>query len=249
MKIAVKTLVGLREENQDRLFVERLCDDATLAVVCDGMGGHKAGSTASELTVNELVGRIRLGYQPVNRPNFIRNLLMTSIEAANTLVYETSMNSDGFSGMGTTCVAAIVKDNLVHLINVGDSRAYVIRGKEIQRITEDHSVVGNLIAQGKMTEEEAKYHPQRNMITRAVGIKETVSPDYYEFDIETDDFILLCSDGLCGSCSEEEIAEIVSENDVITATEILCDTATKNGSTDNITVVLLQNDAGDDSDE
>lgn len=249
MKIAVKTLVGLREENQDRLFVERLTDDALLAVVCDGMGGHNAGSTASELTVNELVGRIRLGYQSVDRPNFIRNLMMTSIEAANTLVYETSMTSSKFAGMGTTCVAAIVKNDLVHLINVGDSRAYIIRGNEIQRVTEDHSVVGNLIAQGKMTEEQAKYHPQRNMITRAVGIKDSVSADYYEFDIAKDDYILLCSDGLCGSCSEEEIAEIVSKNDVKASTEILCDTATKNGSTDNITVVLLQNDAGDDSDE
>lgn len=249
MKIAVKTLVGQREENQDRLFVERLGENAVLAIVCDGMGGHNAGSTASELAINEFAGRIKIGYKAVSRPNFIRNLMMTSIEAANMLVYESAQNNSEFYGMGTTSVAAIIENDVVHMINVGDSRAYVIRQNEIQRITEDHSIVGNLIAQGKMTEEEAKHHPQRNVITRAVGVKDTVSADYYEFDIIEGDVLLLCSDGLYGSCNEEQMAQIVADNSIEDAVKLLTEAATENGSTDNITVVLLENDAGDDNNE
>ena len=249
MKIATSTQTGRREENQDSLWTGAIDEDVALAIVCDGMGGHNAGSTASALTVSELAKRIKKGYRKVSRANFLRNLMMSSIEAANTIVYESAKENPQMEGRGTTCVAAIIENDVVYMINVGDSRAYVIRGNEIQQITEDHSVVGNLIAQGKMTEEEAKYHPQRNVITRAVGIKDTVLADYYEFDIEKGDIILLCSDGLCGYCNEETMVKIVSEHDIETAVNMLSDTALANGSTDNITVVLILNDAGDDSDE
>ena len=249
MKITSKTTTGLREENQDCLFAGQLDENVTLGIVCDGMGGHNGGSTASALCVSELAKRIKSGYRKVNRANFIKNLLMTSIEAANTVVYEVSKTNSEMEGMGTTCVAALIEDNVVYMVNVGDSRAYVIRGNEIQQITEDHSIVANLIAQGKMTEEDAKYHPQRNVITRAVGVKDSVSADYYEFDIEENDIILLCSDGFCGSCEEEKTVEILQQNDFETAADVLTETALENGSTDNITVVLILNDAGDDSDE
>ena len=249
MKIATNTYIGLREENQDRLCTKFITENTLLAIVCDGMGGHKAGSVASELATNELAKRISDGYKPTMRPNSIRNLLMTSIEATNAVVYKSANENENYAGMGTTCVLALIKDDVSYMINVGDSRAYVIRGNEIQQITEDHSVVGNLVAQGKMTEEEAKVHPQRNIITRAVGVKDTVSADYYEFDIEKGDFLLLCSDGLSGVCDEETIAKTVTENDLETAVKKLSDIAIKNGSTDNITVVLILNDAGDDENE
>lgn len=247
MKIASKTDVGLkREENQDREWVGRLDNDAVLAVICDGMGGANAGSTASEIAISEFTYRVKAGFTKTDRPNFLKNLMITSIEAANTVVYQKSTTDETLQGMGTTCVAAIISEKAAYIINVGDSRAYLIRGGEIYRITEDHTVVSQWVAEGKITEDEANEHPQRNIITRAVGVSPKVTADYYELDVEQDDILLLCSDGLSSYCNMVESLDIInSAENLQDAANSLVEYAIAQGGTDNITVTLISNEAGD----
>ena len=140
--------------------------------------------------------------------------------------------------MGTTVVAAIFSDNVAHIVHAGDSRAYIIRGEEIEQITSDHSIVQHLYELGQITKEEALTHPKRNVITRAVGTQETIRTDYNEIDYEDDDVILLCSDGLTNYVTEEQIVDIIRNNPLAECTELLVNAANESGGGDNITVVL-----------
>lgn len=243
MKFVSKTDIGLvRTENQDRVWAGYIKNDIIMAIVCDGMGGENAGGVASEMTMDIFSDRMQKGFRNDIDANSIRNLMITSIEAANTLVYEKADNPD-MQGMGTTCVAVVIKGHRAYIINVGDSRAYCIsKDGGINQITKDHTMVRMLVEQGKISEDEVQEHPQRNYITRAVGAKKNISVDYFEIDITSIDKILLCSDGLSGYLNEEQILEVISRYEINEASDELINKANEHGGYDNITVVLISNE-------
>ena len=239
MKVYSKSDIGKkRSENQDRVWSAMLDAGAAAIVLCDGMGGENAGSFASETTVNFISERIKRGFRADLNRNSIRNLLITSVTAANNLVYDLAEFDDEMLGMGTTCVAVIVFEQRAYIINVGDSRVYHVFGDNIQQITKDHSYINKLIEDGQITEEESKTHPKRNCLTRAVGAESALTPDYFELDLEEDSILMLCSDGLHAYGEDINIAEIIVNNPINKVCDKLVEYALKNGGRDNITVAI-----------
>ena len=205
MRFRFGTDIGLkREENQDAVKCEYYGHNV-LAVVCDGMGGERAGKEASELAIQEFFQRFSAGYSESLGDEDIRKLLISSVSAANSVIYTKARLDFKNFGMGTTCVAAFVNKDSVFIANVGDSRAYLIGDKGLRRITDDHNVASMLYEQGKITEEELENHPQKHMLVRAVGVEKTVLTDTFMLDYEDKISLLLCSDGLSGYCSDDEI--------------------------------------------
>lgn len=239
MRVYSHTDIGNRRtENQDRCsFFE--AQDAVFAVVCDGMGGSNAGSEASSRAVTVIRERIEKSYRSDYDSNKIRNMLMAALKTANAVVYELSCTIPEWRGMGTTCVAALIRGNTLHAVNVGDSRAYLIT-HEIKQITKDHSMVMRMYEQGDITKEELKNHPNRNVITRAVGVAEDVDPDYFEMDIPDNAAVLLCSDGLSNYCDEGAVFRAVKDMPPEDVPKALVNIALENGGADNITAVLIK---------
>ncbi|MBP1535502.1 MAG: Stp1/IreP family PP2C-type Ser/Thr phosphatase [Ruminococcus sp.] len=233
-----------REENQDRVMIKELEGDNTcIAIVCDGMGGAASGGEASQLAMDEFLKSVTENYRPDMNENSIRNLLLIAVHRANNAVYETSIEDMDKNGMGTTCVAALVRNKSIYVVNVGDSRGYLLTGDGIKQITTDHTYVEALRQQGQITDEEAKNHPYRNVITKAVGVEPDVDVDYFEFECyDTGNFALvLCSDGLSGYCSEEFIYCTVFGNNLDEAVRKLIDHSNESGGKDNITVAIVAN--------
>ena len=232
----------VRRDNQDSFILEK-CRNKLIVALCDGMGGAKAGGLASQLSNKAFVAYLfaRLTSR-VNRSDY-RSMLEEAVAEANGVAYEYSHFSEEFSGMGTTIVGGVIKSNgNGYIINVGDSRAYLItrRGESIQQITHDHSLVEELLEFGVITPEQALTHPQRNVITRALGSDPTVQPDYFEFELQNGDVLLLCSDGLSNVLEDEELRRFAQER---TDPEQLCralmHTALERGARDNVTVVAV----------
>jgi len=240
MRVYSKTDIGIkRSENQDRVRTETLIENAAAVVLCDGMGGEKAGSRASQLAVDIIADRIKRGFRNDVTRNSIRNLLITSVIAANSVVYDEAVSDDNKRGMGTTCVAAIVHSERAYIVNVGDSRAYHIFEDGIQQITKDHTYIRTLIDEGKITEEESRVHPDRNAITRAIGAEQNIVPDYFELDLYKESILLLCSDGLHAYGDDAKIAEIIVNNPKNRVCDLLVAYAIENGGRDNITAALI----------
>lgn len=242
MKVYSKTHIGLkRSENQDRIWTGIVGEEekAYVVILCDGMGGENAGSFASQMAVDVISQRISDGFRPNISRNFTRNLLITSVIAANSLVYDKAKTDSDKTGMGTTCVAAIVFNERAYIINVGDSRAYHIFDNKIQQITKDHTYIRRLIEKGEITEAESKTHPDRNCITRAIGAERNITPDYFELDLEKDHVLLFCSDGLHAYGKDDEIADIVINNPASQSCDLLVDYALQNGGRDNVSVGLI----------
>lgn len=245
MQCWTATNIGLiRDENQDRVEAKEY-NGSILAVVCDGMGGERNGSQASDIAMRELYDRFNAGYQPGLDAESLRVLLTSSVSAANSVIYTTARMDYKSFGMGTTCVAAYVEPGWISIVNVGDSRAYLIQGGEMRQITTDHTVVNMLLSQGKIKREEVAYHPQRNMLTRAVGVERVVRPDYYHIPVTEDFLLLLCSDGLSGYCTEREIFEVIRKHPVEKLHEELIDLALGKGGRDNISLAVVTNQAMD----
>lgn len=241
MQVITKTDIGLqRTENQDTV-IARDIEDCVIVVLCDGMGGVNAGGEASDIAANEIFNRLSTGYRKDFDENSIKNLIISSINAANIIVFDKSLREDGKDGMGTTCVCGIVKPNMAFIANVGDSRAYIIDESKISQITNDHTVVRMLLDQGKINEEEAENHPHKNIITRAVGIEEKIQIDYYEKELKPQDRVLFCSDGLSSYCKDEIIFSIISKNKESDAVAFLIEKAKELGGNDNITVAITSN--------
>ncbi len=203
-------------------------------LVADGMGGHQAGEVASRGAV-DLV--IRGYYDDPSRD--VGKSLVRAIQAANHQLHAQAQADQSKSGMGTTLVAAVVLGRKVHVANVGDSRAYLINNRSISQITEDHSWVEEQVRAGLLTHEQAKRHPQRNLVTRALGSKPAVEVDLFEGEISKGDRLLLCSDGLTGRVEDHEVAAIVRQHPPREATRILVDMANERGGNDNITVLIV----------
>ena len=241
MKYAVRTDIGKRAHNEDSYLLPPTGCETCLFAVADGMGGHAAGAVASKLLVDGLSG------SPIQfEPGREIEQLKGAIERVNLNVYETAEDDIALRGMGSTLVCALILGNQYIAANVGDSRLYHFDGESITRITTDHSLVEQLVLKGAITKKQARFHPQRNIITRAMGISPVVDVDLFERDWAPGDMLLLCSDGLHGSVEEEDIAEVLqSDLNLETKCELLTRRALNNGGTDNITIILIQNQEED----
>lgn len=242
MFIASDTDVGKkRNENQDRVYADFIADNAAVAVVCDGMGGASSGGVASQLAIDAVVSRIRENFRPDMKSNSIRNLMLTSVHYANTIVYDKSKEDIDKNGMGTTCVAALVVNKTVYMVSVGDSRGYLLNSDGIRQITTDHTYVEMLYRSGQITREEAKNHHMRNVITKAVGVEPDVEVDYFEVEESGNFAVLLCSDGLTNYCRDDMIYKTVFGNNLDEAIKQLINYANECGGKDNITAAVVAN--------
>ncbi|MBQ7689140.1 MAG: Stp1/IreP family PP2C-type Ser/Thr phosphatase [Clostridia bacterium] len=239
MKYAYQTDKGMkRQSNQDACVA--FCPDAhaCFAIVCDGMGGSNAGDVASLMAVNTVYERVKAAWRTDMTAQSVQNLLLTSITAANICVYDASAANKELFGMGTTVVAAVVIEKTLVIAHAGDSRAYVFDGA-LHAVTRDHSVVQELVDSGMITAAQAGKHPEKNFITRALGVEEHIEIDFFDMQLQGTEKILLCSDGLTNFVSEAEICEILDKSDVQDAPQRLIDRANANGGGDNITAVII----------
>lgn len=240
MQIYSKTDIGLiRQSNQDAVFTATLEDNAVFAVVCDGMGGANAGNVASDTAVKVISEYITQSYRIGMDFYDAQKMLKNAIASANMEIYDMSLKREELKGMGTTVVVALVRDGTAVIAHVGDSRAY-IADEKLKVITRDHSVVQSLIESGKITPEDAKVHPRKNVITRALGIEENVVVDSCEISFGKDDILLLCTDGLSGYADEAEIYSVLKQ-DASKSAEGLIGLAKSGGGRDNITVAVITN--------
>lgn len=232
----------VRKENQDSYIIEN-CDKRKSVVIsiCDGMGGAKAGDLASQLACKAFVSGV---YESLLSPKvFTENyekILKASCADANGVVYEYSGFDPNYNGMGTTLVGGIITKRRAHIVNVGDSRAYHLTKNGIYQVTRDHSYVNELVALGTITPEEAVNHPKKNIITRALGVDNSVESDYFTVDLSRGECILLCSDGLSNMVTDEEIFGVYKVNK---KPEYICRTllsmTLERGARDNVSVVAV----------
>ena len=236
-----KSDIGMvRTTNQDAYHIGKIGDDIAWAVVCDGMGGASGGNVASLVAVGAISDNVNKNYNVTMRENSLKNMLVSAITNANVLVNQKSHQNPELSGMGTTVVLSFIKDGVAHIAHAGDSRAYLISNSRISQITRDHTMVQYLIETGEITLEEAKNHPKKHLITRALGVAEEIDVDYNFVSLEKGDKILMCTDGLTNLLESDEICEVINENTIEKATDILVDTANERGGMDNITVVIME---------
>lgn len=240
MIISAKTDKGIvRENNQDYYLAGEFAGGVTWAVVCDGMGGAMGGNVASETAAKLIAEKLASGYHEGMNDNSVKLLITSVVESANARVYSKSKSDDSLLGMGTTVVLAVVNSDTMYLAHVGDSRIYVVSKDNINQLTTDHSVVQMMVDRGEITREEAKDHPKKNVITRALGVEDNVRIDYDQQVYNEGEIILLCSDGLTNYVSDEDILRICNENDKYCLAEKLVEAANAGGGGDNVTVVTL----------
>ena len=225
----------VRSQNQDAYDVRVLDDGRILAVVCDGMGGARAGNVASTMTVELFFDAFSKGSGEDSH-----RMGQAAIQA-NDQVFQRAIMDDDCAGMGTTLVVALVGENGALLLNVGDSRAYRINQNGVRQITRDHSVVEDMIKSGQLTREEARNHPRKNLITRALGCEPQLRADLFTEDTAEGDWLLLCSDGLSNLVAEQEMLyEVIHGGDPDTCCQRLLEIALHRGAPDNVTVVLIR---------
>lgn len=240
MNICGDTSVGKkRSNNQDCFGFANISPNTSLIVVCDGMGGANGGNVASNIAKNTLLEKVKSEYNEKMNDRAIKNMLISAINASNIAVFDKALSDESLAGMGTTVVAAVISNDIVYIAHVGDSRAYIIDSSSIDQITTDHSIVQMLVESGQITKDEAKNHPKRNIITRAVGVNEEVKPDFIMKRLNKGEKLLICTDGLSNYVSGDKIFEIVNEN--ANSIELLINEANNNGGGDNITAVLVEN--------
>ena len=228
---------ALREMNQDYFFAS---DDPVgnlpnLYIVADGMGGHKAGDYASRYTTQRVVASVSRdpGEEPVS-------IIKEAINTANKILIEEAAEDESKQGMGTTLVVASIIDGKLYVANVGDSRLYIVNDN-IRQVTRDHSLVAEMVRLGEVDVAAAREHPDKNIITRAIGAKENVEADFFEVELQEGDRIVICTDGLTNMVEDEVIRNIVScDISIAEKTELLVKTANQNGGRDNITVMIIE---------
>ena len=232
----------VRAQNQDAFFLHVLHeDDQAILVVCDGMGGARAGDVASDLALQTFVGEVRRVLNPDMDVGELRRMLSDAVCKANEVVWsKAETDGGGFAGMGTTLVGAVVSGRRAVVVNVGDSRAYHINLPGIGRVTKDHSLVEDLLTKGDLTATEARSHPSKNLITRALGTDPKVDCDLYSFEMTPGDSLLLCSDGLSNVVEDQEILyEVQQGGEPLKACTQLLALACDRGGPDNITVAMV----------
>ncbi len=232
----------VRRQNQDAYYT--YCSEEeryALLVVCDGMGGARAGNVASKLAAEVFVNTVESGYNEGISVEDMEILMRGAIESANKAVYEKSISAPEFCGMGTTMVAALVTEDNAVIINVGDSRAYLVSKGVMTQITKDHSFVEDLIDRGDISREEAQHHPNKNLITRALGTSPAVKSDLFRVDIQNGEVLFLCSDGLSNELEDFEIMfEFRNCKDLEECCNKLLERTLDKGAPDNVTVLLFE---------
>lgn len=226
-----------RKVNQDYVYTSEnpVGNLPNLFIVADGMGGHNAGDYASKLTVETMVSEIEKSCERQPARIFER-----AISTANEVIRRQAALEPDMEGMGTTVVAATCVDGQLQIANVGDSRLYIV-GKEIRQVTRDHSLVEEMVRIGSISHEEARIHPDKNIITRAVGASDSVEADYFTVDMDAGDVVLMCTDGLTNMLEDEEIRMILNgARDIVEKAQSLVEAANANGGKDNISVVLIE---------
>ena len=235
-----KTDIGkAREQNQDYYYISSPEDAIRLYILADGMGGYKGGEIASRLATESAKNYIYDNFEQTEKQrDDILKLIKDAMLYANMVVYEKSKQEKELESMGTTLEVCLIYNNKAYIGHIGDSRVYRIRKGIMRKLTKDHSYVQQLVEDGKITREEANIHPKKNMLTKALGCTPYVEPDTRARNIEKDDILIMCSDGLSNMVEEEEICKTVINNPS-TAAEELVNKANESGGYDNITVVII----------
>lgn len=240
MRVYSGSDIGLvRDSNQDYCQTGLFPDSSVWAVVCDGMGGANGGCTASSVAAEAISQQLTEGYRSDMTSEQLRTLMETAVQTANTRVYQMSMESFSLRGMGTTVVCAIAKDGTIHIVHAGDSRAYLYRDGSITRLTTDHSIVQQLVTAGQLTDEQARQHPSRNIITRAIGTEAVLTTDYTVQAFPGGSQVIICTDGLCGYFSDEELCDLVRDTNGEDMIGKLIQAAKSRGGSDNITIAVI----------
>ena len=240
MNIWSMTDTGLvRKENQDAYAVKTAFGH-TVCVVCDGMGGAAGGQLASRIAVDTFSAEMEKRLSPEAKPGRLREISVVAVALANRAVREAARTSEEYHSMGTTLVSAVSFDGGVVIANVGDSRAYHINKQRIHQVTRDHSLVEHMVERGDITAEEARHHPNRNLITRALGPDVDPECDCYTCQLLPGEYLLLCTDGLVNTVTDQEIMDEVLKEDTNTCMERLLAISKSRGASDNVTVVLAK---------
>ena len=239
MKLAGKTDVGrVRQENQDDYRAGELPGGAVWALVCDGMGGAKGGREASQGACNVIENFFQEQYAQCGvgqEEPFLKKALLY----ANRFVFQKAAHEEALAGMGTMAVCALVRSGNVYLCHAGDSRAYLIRDGKLTQLTHDHSYVQELVDCGTITEEEAEHHPQKNIITKALGVDYRLEPEFTAAKLKREDRLLLCTDGLTNMVPVEEMEQLLAQGTFYDLPDRLIEAANAHGGSDNITALLL----------
>ena len=230
----------IRAQNQDTFLIEKLDRQTLLCVVCDGMGGAKSGNIASTLAADVFVQEVKQTWTGDTNQNSVDQMLKNAVKLANFTVYDQSQQFEEFTGMGTTLVAVLISGGWATIVNVGDSRAYLIDRGGIHQVTVDHSVVQLMVSRGEITPEQAKTYPGKSLITRAIGTETMVICDLFHKKVSRGDYFLLCSDGLSNLMDDQEILfEVAHGQDKSKCCQRLLDIAKNRGAPDNVTSILV----------
>lgn len=239
MKLAGKTDVGsVRPENQDDYRAGELNSDAAWGLVCDGMGGARGGREAS-MSACDVIEHIFHEQYAQCLPGDEEKFLKRALTGANRFVFQKASREEELAGMGTTAVCALVRGGNAFICHAGDSRAYLVRDGRLTQLTHDHSYVQELVDCGTITVEEAEHHPQKNIITRALGVDYRLDPEFTSVPVQKGDMLLLCTDGLTNVLPKEKIEEIFTKGGFYDIPDRLVDAANAGGGPDNITALLL----------
>jgi serine/threonine protein phosphatase PrpC len=233
---------NFRKTNEDSVgYFEG--NDIDIYMVADGMGGHNAGEVASDLATKMIIEYIKSNHQDLD----MKEVLSEGIKSANKKIYDIASESDDLKGMGTTVTICFKKQNKMVVANVGDSSCYIIdNNKKLSKITRDHSLVQQLLDNGTITEEKARNHPNKNIITRALGTNELVEVDLFDVDLTNVIKCILCTDGLTNDVTYSEMYDIIMENENASSCKILVDLCKSKGGRDNISVIIFEGECRDD---
>lgn len=241
MNLYGMTDTGLkREMNQDVFYTHKFSEQVGFAIVCDGMGGQNAGHIASEMVCSVISSRLIDSDILKSSHDNISGLLISAISDANVQVYSRSNLEAGLKGMGTTAVICIVVNEIAHIAHIGDSRAYLLKNAKLRQVTKDHSLVQELLEKGEISADEAINHPNKNMITRAVGVNLIVDIDYMTMKFGRGSKLLLCSDGLTNMVSNEVIEHVLNQSNAEMACKKLIELSNLAGGIDNITIAIIE---------
>lgn len=241
MEISALTDKGLvRESNQDNCAYGFFSDNAAWVIVCDGMGGAAGGNIASKSAVEIIKDEITNKFKEDMDKSSIRELLTKAVFKANKEIYSKSRENRDLHGMGTTSIVALLVGKSAYLASVGDSRAYLISDYEVYQITKDHSVVQELIDRGQLTEKQAKSHPRKNIITRALGVSNNVDIDYFEVKLKENNAVFICTDGFSNYVAKNKILQVMKYADFEDTAKQSIDLANQAGGEDNITVAIAK---------
>ena len=232
---------NVRETNEDYFYISNSLDQIQLFLLADGMGGYNGGEIASQLAIQTAKNYIENNFKDIEKDrDSIIQLLGSSMEYANMVVYEKAKENPELQGMGTTLEICLIYNNKAYIGHVGDSRIYRVRKQFIRKLTQDHSYVQKLVKEGTITKEQAEHHPQKNMLMKALGCNAFVEPDVMVKGFLKDDILIMCSDGLSNMVDQQTIYEMASKN-IEQATKELVQLAKDRGGYDNITVVIIKN--------